>query len=151
MNLNTLSKKIGHLLGKSIVGIGMLAVVSAFALAAIHTFAAGSTPPLGKSLGPAGAGIYNTGDASTIPVPPSVGGIVAQVIAIFFGFLGIIFVCLMVYGGFQWMTAAGNPDQVKKAQKLMMDAVLGLLILMAASFISYWVLYTISTKIVTST
>ena len=86
-----------------------------------------------------------SGDA---PTPPSVGGIVAQVITVFFGLLGIIFVALMVYGGFQWMTAAGNPEQVKKAQKLMIDAVLGVLILMAASFISYWVLYIIATKIV---
>lgn len=130
------------------LAIGMLIFSASLTLIAVGSFAA-TPPPLSKTLVPAGQGVYGEAAPGGTPVQaPSVGGIVAQVIAVFFGLLGIIFVALMVYGGFQWMTAAGNPDQVKKAQKLMLDAVVGVLILMAASFISYWVLYTISTKIV---
>lgn len=135
------------MLGKGILVLGVAAIGLAMMVGTVHVFAAG-LPPLTQSLNPAGAGIYGETNPTVVHAAPSVGGIVAQIIAVFFGLLGIIFVALMVYGGFQWMTAAGNPDQVKKAQKLMLDAVLGVLVLMAASFISYWVLYTISTKVV---
>lgn len=138
----------GNILGKGVLSLGIVAVGMALMVGSIHVFAAGA-PPLTQSLNPAGAGLYGeTNPTASPPAAPTVGAIVAQIIAVFFGLLGIIFVVLMVYGGFQWMTAAGNPDQVKKAQKLMLDAVVGVLVLMAASFISYWVLYTISTKIV---
>lgn len=135
---------IGLALSKGLIGIGMLLIGVTLTLTAMHVMAA--APSLGGLLQAAGRGLYDGAEAPT----PSVGGIVAQVVAVFFGLLGIIFVGFMVYGGFQWMTAAGNPEQVKKAQKLMLDAVIGVAILMAASFISYWVLYTISMKIVVS-
>ncbi len=148
MSKESLLKTIGNALGQSMKGLGMLLVGATFVLIAMQGFAAGP-PPLSKTLGPAGAGLYGEAIGATVAAP-SIGSVAAQVIAVFFGLLGIIFVVLMVYGGFQWMTAAGNPEQVKKAQKLMLDAVIGILILMTASFISYWVLYIISTKIVTT-
>lgn len=148
---------IGPFLGKGMIAVGTCLFGIALVLIASASIAAPTTsppptspPPLSSSLGPASAGLYG-GAMTDTPAPVSVGSIVAQVIAVFFGLLGIIFVVLMVYGGFQWMTAAGNPEQVKKAQKLMLDAILGVLILMVASFISYWVLYTIAHSIVTTT
>ncbi|PIR56886.1 MAG: hypothetical protein COU72_03860, partial [Parcubacteria group bacterium CG10_big_fil_rev_8_21_14_0_10_41_35] len=41
--------------------------------------------------------------------------IIALIINIFLGFLGIIAVLLILYAGYMWMTAAGNEDQVAKA------------------------------------
>jgi len=145
MKENNPLKHIGNALGAFMALVGVLLFGAALVLVSSAGMAA---PTLDTSLNSAGMGLYGVGVGGTVPTPPSVGGIVAQVITVFFGLLGIIFVALMVYGGFQWMTAAGNPEQVKKAQKLMIDAVLGILILMAASFISYWVLYTIATTIV---
>ncbi len=139
---------VGHSLGRGVLALGIGALGLVLVLGSFQVFAA-SQPPLTQSLNPAGAGLYGMGNPAASPTaPPTVGSIVAQIIGVFFGLLGIIFVVLMVYGGFQWMTAAGNPEQVKKAQKLILDAVIGVLVLMAASFISYWVLYTISTQVV---
>jgi len=47
-------------------------------------------------------------------------------------FLGLIAVAIILYGGFKWMTAAGNEDQVGEAKKLLGAGVIGLLIILAA-------------------
>ena len=47
-------------------------------------------------------------------------------------FLGIIAVVVILYGGFMWMTAAGNEDKVSKAKKLIIAGAIGLIIVLAA-------------------
>jgi hypothetical protein len=55
--------------------------------------------------------------------------------------VGIIFLVLMVYAGFLWMTAGGNEENVEKAKKLIMAAVIGIAIVLAAYSITYFVTY----------
>ncbi|MDP3043665.1 MAG: hypothetical protein Q8N21_04670 [bacterium] len=52
-------------------------------------------------------------------------------------FLGVIFLMLMIYGGYLWMTAAGNEQQVEKAKGVIKDAVIGLIVVLAAYGITY--------------
>lgn len=66
--------------------------------------------------------------------------IAASVINVLLGFLGIIAVVLIIYAGFLWMTAAGNEDQITKAKNLMVAAVIGLVIILAAFAIANFVL-----------
>lgn len=47
-------------------------------------------------------------------------------------FLGIIAVVIILYGGFMWMTAAGNDDRVSKAKSIIKAGVIGLIIVLAA-------------------
>ncbi len=54
------------------------------------------------------------------------------------GFLGIIFLGLIIYGGFLWMTAGGNEENVGKAKKTIYYAVIGMLIIFAAYSITYF-------------
>jgi hypothetical protein len=49
-----------------------------------------------------------------------------------FSFLGVIFMLLMLYGGFTWMTAMGNDSKIKTAKNLIFTAVAGLLIIAVA-------------------
>ena len=58
--------------------------------------------------------------------------IAARVINFALTFLGLIAVAIILYGGFKWMTAAGNEDQVGEAKKLLGAGVIGLLIILAA-------------------
>lgn len=46
--------------------------------------------------------------------------------------IGILFLLLMLYGGFMWMTAQGNMDQVSRARKLIIAGVIGLIIIVMA-------------------
>lgn len=63
-------------------------------------------------------------------------------------FLGVIFFLLMIYGGFLWMTAQGNEQQVDKAKKLITAAIIGLVIVVAAYAISYFVVKTTSSEMI---
>ncbi len=62
------------------------------------------------------------------------------IINIILSLLGVVFLGLMIYGGIVWMTAQGNEDKVKKAKELITEAVIGLIIVLAAYAITYFVL-----------
>ena len=66
--------------------------------------------------------------------------ITANLINIILGFLGILSVVLVLFGGFKWMTAAGNDDQVASAKKLLISAVIGLVIILSAYALSAFIL-----------
>jgi len=53
---------------------------------------------------------------------------------------GIIFVVLLLVGGIMYMTSMGNEDGTKKARQLMLDAVIGLVIVVAAWAVGNFVL-----------
>ncbi|PIT86478.1 MAG: hypothetical protein COU33_02925 [Candidatus Magasanikbacteria bacterium CG10_big_fil_rev_8_21_14_0_10_43_6] len=55
--------------------------------------------------------------------------------------VGLIFLVLMVYAGYLWMTARGEEATVEKAQKIISAAIIGLVVVMSAAAI---------TKLVTS-
>lgn len=69
----------------------------------------------------------------------SVGGIIATIIQAGLGLLAAIFLVLMIYAGFQWMTASGNETQIKKAQDTIKTAIIGLIIVLAAYAITYFI------------
>jgi len=64
---------------------------------------------------------------------------VGSVIRAFMGLLGIVAVCLILYGGFKWMTAGGNEEQVGEAKKIIISGVIGLVIIMSAYAIATFV------------
>lgn len=69
--------------------------------------------------------------------------IIGQVITMTLGLLGVIFLILAIYGGFKWMTAAGNEEAVEKAKKTITDAILGMVIVLAAFVISKFIVGTL--------
>lgn len=76
---------------------------------------------------------YEVATTQTVPQ------IVAMVIKAFIGLLGIIFVVLIVYSGYNWMTAGGDETKITKAKNTISRAVIGLIILLAAYSITYFV------------
>lgn len=77
----------------------------------------------------------------------SLTGIISGLISVFLGILGIIFFLLTLYAGFLYMTAAGEDDKVDKAKKLLTQAVIGLVIILAAYAISTFVTSSLTTAI----
>ena len=84
------------------------------------------------------------GDNPAISIPTVAGGI----IKIFLSILAVIFIILMLYAGYLWMTARGNEEQVTKAKELITSAVIGLVIVIAAYAITYFALYMIAKEYV---
>ncbi len=66
--------------------------------------------------------------------------IASSVIKVILGFLGIIAVGLILFGGFKWMTAAGNEDKIDEAKKIITAGVIGLVIILASYGIANFVL-----------
>lgn len=58
--------------------------------------------------------------------------VVARIIKIALGLVGIVMVVLIMYGGYLWMTAGGNSDQIEKAKKVLINAAIGLVIILSA-------------------
>jgi len=57
---------------------------------------------------------------------------VAQIIRVAMGLLGIVAVVIILIGGFKWMTAGGNEEQVGDAKKWIFSGVIGLAIILSA-------------------
>jgi len=68
--------------------------------------------------------------------------VIGSIIGYALSFIGIIFMVLVLYGGYLWMTSFGNEQKVEKAKELIIGAVIGLVIIVAA--------YTITTFVVNS-
>jgi hypothetical protein len=77
----------------------------------------------------AGAGFTNIG----------IGAIIANIIAIALGLLALLFLTLTITAGFKWMNAGGNEEDVKKAQTSLKNAVIGLVVVLAAYTITYFI------------
>lgn len=69
----------------------------------------------------------------------SVGDIVGTAVQAFLGFLGIVFVVLMVVGGYKYMLARGNEEKVTESLALIRRAIIGLIIVAGAYAITYFV------------
>ncbi len=67
--------------------------------------------------------------------------IIGRIIKTLLGFLGIIFFILIIYGGFLWMTSAGNKDKVEKAREIIVNSVAGLAIVLFAYAITWFIVY----------
>jgi len=75
------------------------------------------------------AGLNQVGAATGLTaVDPRV--IAARIINVALGTLGIIFLAIILYAGFLWMTAGGDSAKVEKAKAWMRNAVIGLVIIM---------------------
>lgn len=67
--------------------------------------------------------------------------VISSVIQTILSLLGVIFLVLLIYGGFLWMTARGNEQQVEKAKEVIYSSLIGLIIILAAYSISYFVVF----------
>lgn len=56
------------------------------------------------------------------------------------GFLGVIAVVIILFGGFKWMTASGNEEKVGEARKLIIAGIIGLAIILSAYAIASFVI-----------
>ncbi len=57
---------------------------------------------------------------------------VIKIINLVLGLLALIAVIMVIYGGFIWLTAAGNEENVEKAKRIISAAVIGIVIILLA-------------------
>lgn len=65
--------------------------------------------------------------------------IIAKIIKAIFGIMGIVFLILILLAGFKYMKAQGNQEETKEALSQILQATIGLLIMLAAFAITVFV------------
>src|SRR3989338_1934758 len=66
--------------------------------------------------------------------------VIGRVVKIAISFLGLIAVLIILGAGFVWMTSGGNEEKIKKAKKLMVAGIVGLIIVILSYSIASFVL-----------
>ncbi|MFH0814959.1 MAG: hypothetical protein V1902_02705 [Candidatus Falkowbacteria bacterium] len=131
---------------KGLTILGILLFIACGILPVAHfVFAADDTKTpiglLGANLTDVGTGLGDTSKGTELP--QRIGAILKVAV----GVLGVVLTCLIIYGGFLWMTAGGDPGQVKKAKGYITDAIIGLIICILAYAITQFVVGKLSEAI----
>jgi len=87
-------------------------------------------------------GLRSTGERTAL-FSGSPDVIIAQVVSGLLTLVGAVFIALIVYGGFVYMTAAGSDEKIKKSKKIIISSVIGLLIITGGYTITYFVTNTL--------
>lgn len=70
----------------------------------------------------------------------SAAGLAGTVAKTFLSILGVIFLILMLYSGYNWMIAHGDEQKVNKAKDTLRTSIIGLIIVVSAYAISAYVI-----------
>jgi len=98
-------------------------------LTALATTSASSAGTSDECSGSISAGVKcfgSTAYGQSEPTP--LVAIIAGIVNILLAILAIVFLILIIYGGYAWMTAMGQEDKIKKAKQIIINAAIGLLI-----------------------
>lgn len=79
------------------------------------------------------AGISTDKTGSDLPA------VMGRAINNLFGILGVVFLTVVLIGGFQWMTAGGNEEKVGKAKAWVINGINGMIVV----FLAYVLVFTI--------
>ena len=145
-------KKLGIVLAGLMMGLGLLAVPNG----AWATESQGTDGQGGSSQ--SGGGGSNTGiSGSDICTDTNVSDelkaaagcdlssgdtlvpVVTGIIQVVLGLVGIVAVCVMIYGGFTYLTSTGNPAKIAKAKNILLYGVVGVVVAGLAYAIVFFV------------
>ncbi len=120
-------------------------IASVLSLSAILTMGAAVLMPMAASADTSTISV--TGDDLGITYAQKIGlgtsdvrDTVARIIRVAMGLLGIVAVVIILVGGFKWMTAGGNEEQVGEAKKWIFSGVIGLAIILSAYALANFVI-----------
>lgn len=108
-------------------------IFSIFSFAVCPVFAQGTLKNASDNLTNFGGKAGFEKDSTDIDV------VIGSVIKYALSFLGVIFLILLIYGGFTWMTARGDSEEVKKSKDIMINAIIGIGIVLGAYMLTNWI------------
>ncbi len=82
-------------------------------------------------------------DMDYVETPVLIGRIVKWILS----FMGLFLAGMIIYGGVLWMTAGGNSEQISKARKTIINGIIGLVIVVLAYSIAFFVVREMTEKI----
>ncbi len=84
-------------------------------------------------------GYSTTAGKAGVTTGGSIAGVTGKAIGVALSLVGLVFFLLMIYGGFLWMTARGDETKAKKARDMIIDAVIGIVIVMGTGILTAFV------------
>ncbi len=84
-------------------------------------------------------GLGATANMAGISTKGNVASRIGTITGALLSLVGVAFFLLTLYGGFLWMTAKGDDAQSKKAQHIIFDAIIGLVIVASSYIITSFV------------
>ncbi len=72
---------------------------------------------------------------------------IMNIISVLLGFIGIIAIVVVLWGGFRWMTSVGSEEKITEAKKIIMSGIVGLIII----FTSYALVSFVITNLLEAT
>ena len=106
-----------HKFAKVALALGIAATLAVPAASFAVTATSFSIESIGSQIGLGNADLKST---------------VLNIIRLVLGLMTLVAVVLIIYGGFVWLTAAGNEENVEKAKKIISAAVMGLIVILLA-------------------
>lgn len=92
-----------------------------------------------KDLQSIGKTVYGT--ERPRPLADTIGSVVQALL----GFVGIIFLILIIWGGVQWMMSGGNEKKIEEAKKRILHASIGLTIVLISYAVARFIVYSLQT------
>ena len=96
--------------------------------------------PLLENVKTGGLKIIGEQGFNTTTVPVDIRITIAAILNRLLGFLGIILVGLIMYAGFLWMKAGGDPKEIDKAKAYLRNGVIGLIIILSAMLLTEFIM-----------
>lgn len=79
-----------------------------------------------------------------VPETTTIGDLVTKALNVVMPILGIAFVLMLIFGGFNFLTSAGDANKIKAAQSIIVNALIGFIIVAFAFAIKEVVTRTLS-------
>ena len=76
--------------------------------------------------------------------------ILGKFINYLFGIVAVIFLTITLAGGYIWMTAGGNEENVKKAKSFIINGINGMIVIFLAYALVYVILFALNAAITTT-
>ena len=85
-------------------------------------------------------GLRITAEAAGFGQPRNLPEVIGSLIGIALSLIGIIFLVLIIYAGFTWMTSMGNERKILEAKKTLTNSTVGLTIILSAYAITAFIM-----------
>lgn len=86
------------------------------------------------------AGIETSSDVTANTLANSIGVIINYL----FGLLGVVFLTVVLVGGYVWLTAGGNEENIGKAKKWVINGINGMIVIFLAYALVYVILFALN-------
>lgn len=106
-------------------------VLASLALVAMFFFVVPNFSPLLAQSSEPALGLEYAEDVSILGTT-DIRVTIFKLINVFLGIVGIIFLGIIIYGGYVFMMSQGDPNEVNRGKRILRDAAIGLLIILSA-------------------